>query len=232
MMDRSTNPPAASYLWSADGTAWTERDLDPNAEFFDSAVSDTTGLLVPIGPPTASMPTLPADDAALGTAIAAALSFPDITDPDGRVVLRSWATPPEAECAGNAIVDALGAERIREINFGAVPFHLLGYGLNLPIDMDDATPIASALRQCIADWELLMITTATQGTQFISEESARCAQAALDDDQAEKILAIELARPYDDQQSAGGPDLSHLEPVAAAFEACLTSQELNAIDWN
>ncbi len=231
-MDHSTNPPTASYLWSADGVTWMERDLESGPQFFDSAVSDTTGLVVPIGAAGASMPTLPADDAQLAAAIASAFSFDDITDPEGRVVVRSWATQSEAECAGNAIVDSLGAERVREISFGAFPFTMLGYGLSLPIEMDDATPIAAALRHCIADWEMAMITTATGGTQYISEESARCVQAALDDDQAEQILAIELARPYDDQPSAGGPDLSHLGPMVVAFEGCLTEQELNAVDWN
>ena len=98
--------------------------------------------------------------------------------------------------------------------------------------MDDATSIADTLRRCIADWEMLMITTATGGTQYISEESARCVQAAMDDDQAEEILAIELARPYDDQPSPSGPDLRHLDPMVAAFEGCLTDQELNAVDWS
>ena len=232
MLDGLAAPPTASYLWSADGTTWTERSLDPSAQYFDSAVSDATGLVIPIAPPIASMPTLPVADAELGSAIANAFFFEDISDPEGRVVLRSWATQQEAECAGNGIVDALGAGRVREINFGVFPFTMLGYGLSLPIEMDDATPIADTLRRCIADWEMLMITTATGGTQYISEESARCVQAAMDDDQAEEILAIELARPYDDQPSPNGPDLSHLEPMVAAFEGCLTDQELNAVDWN
>ena len=231
-MDHSTRPPTASYLWSAEGVTWMEDDLDSGPQFFDSAVSDTTALVIPIGAPAASMPTLPADDAQLAGAIAGAFWFDDITDPEGRFVVRSWATQSEAECAGNAIVDSLGAERVREISFGVFPFTMLGYGLSLPIEMDDATPIAAALRRCIADWEMAMITTATGGTQYISEESARCVQAALDDDQAEQILAIELARPYDDQPSAGGPDLSHLGPMVVAFEGCLTEQELNAVDWN
>jgi hypothetical protein len=231
-LDGLTAPPAATYLWSADGTTWTERSLDPSAQFFDSAVSDATGLVIPIASPIASMPTLPVADAELGSAIANAFFFEDISDPEGRVVLRSWAPQQEAECAGNGIFDALGADRVREINFGVFPFTMLGYGLSLPIEMDDATPIADTLRRCIADWEMLMITTATGGTQYISEESARCVQAAMDDDQAEEILAIELARPYDDQPSPSGPDLRHLDPMVAAFEGCLTDQELNAVDWS
>ncbi len=126
----------------------------------------------------------------------------------------------------------MGGDRLRELRFGAFPFTLLGYGLSLPIELDEATMIAAAMRSCSPSWELLMITSATQGTDRISDASASCVQSALDDDVAAEIFAIELARPYDDAPGAGGPDLSHLDPMIAAFEACLTPQELNAIDWD
>lgn len=225
--------PTARYLWSADGIDWTDEPLPGGVEFVDSAVSDSTSLVVPyLAPdPTASLPSLPADDADLVRAIARAF-HDEVVDPGGRVVWKSRVTEPEAACMANGLVDGVGGDRLRELRFGAFPFTLLGYGLSLPIELDEATVIAAVLRSCSPSWELLMITSATQGTDRISDASASCVQAALDDDAAAEIFAIELARPYDDAPSAGGPDLSHLEPLIAAFDECLTPQELNAIDWD
>jgi hypothetical protein len=225
---------SARYLWSDDGLTWTEETLPDGVEMVDSAVSNSRLLVVPfLAPdPTASMPTLPASDDQLAATIARAFYADEISDPEGRVVWRPWVTESDATCIGNEIVASLGADRVRELHFGVFPFTLLGYGLSLPIEIDDATVIAEALRGCSTDWELLMITSVTQGTDQMSEASARCAQSALDDDLSEEIFATELARPYDDQPSTSGPDLSHLGPLAAAFEECLTAQELNAIDWS
>jgi hypothetical protein len=231
-----TAPPdrTVRYLWSSDGLTWNEGSLRSDVEFVDSAVSAVRLLVLPYVTPdmTASMPTLPANDADLAAMIAGAFYAEPITDPDGRVVWRPWVTESEATCIGTELVDALGADALRELRFGVVPFTLLGYGLGLKIDMDSALVIANTIRGCSPNWELLMITSATQGTQHVSEDSARCTQNALDDDVAEQIFAIELARPYDEQPSTGGPDLSHLEPLVQAMEQCLSDQELNAIDWN
>ncbi len=226
--------PTARYLWSADGIVWTEQPLPSGVQFVDSAVSDSISLVVPFlaTDPTASMPTLPANDADLVRAITQAFHGDEIIDPDGRVVWTSRVNELEATCIADQLVEAVGADRLRELRFGAFPFTLLGYGLSLPIELDEATVIAGVLRSCSPSWELLMITSATQGTDRISDASASCVQSALDDDVAAEIFAIELARPYDDAPSVGGPDLSHLEPMIAAFDDCLTPQELNAIDWN
>jgi hypothetical protein len=222
------------YLWSSDGLTWTEGSLRSDVEFVDSAVSAVSLLVLPYVTPdmTASMPTLPANDADLAATIARAFYAEQITDPEGRVVWRPWVTESEATCIGAELVGALGADTLRELHFGVFPFTLLGYGLGLQIDMDSALVIADTIRGCSPNWELLIIMSATQGTQYISEDSARCTQSALDDDVAEQIFAIELARPYDEQPGAGGPDLSHLEPLVQAMEECLSDQELNAIDWD
>jgi len=226
--------PTARYLWSANGIDWADQPLPSGVESVDSAVSNSVALVVPFLAldRTASMPTLPADDADLVAAITRAFYGDDIVDPDRRVAWKSRVTEAEAACIADHLVQTVGADRLRELRFGVSPFTLLGYGLTLPIELDDATAITGVLRSCSPSWELLMITSATEGTDEISDASASCVQSALDDDVAAEIFAIELARPYDDAPSAGGPDLSHLEPMIAAFDACLTPQELNAIDWD
>ena len=234
ILDGMGSAPTARYLWSANGIDWSEHPLPSGVEFVDSAVSSSTALVVPSLAPdrTASMATLPADDADLVAVIARAFHGAEILDPGGRVVWKSRVDEQQAACIGEQLVEEVGADQLRELRFGTFPFTLLGYGLSLPIELDEATAIVGVLRACSPSWELLMITSATQGTDEISDASASCVQAALDDDVAAEIFAIELARPYDDAPSAGGPDLSHLEPMVAAFEACLTPQELNAVDWS
>jgi len=234
IIDGMGTAPTARYLWSADGIDWSEEPLPDGVEFVDSAVSDSISLVVPYLAidRTASMPTLPANEDDLARAIARAFHGDDVIDPDGRVVWKSRVNELEATCIGNELVETVGADRLRELRFGIFPFTLLGYGLSLPIELDEATVIAGVLRSCSPSWELLMITSATAGTDRISDASASCVQSVLDDDVAAEIFATELARPYDDAPSAGGADLSHLDPMIAAFEDCLTPQELNAIDWD
>ena len=232
--DGMGSAPTARYLWSANGTDWTGQLLPSSIQFVDSAVSDSISLVVPYLPndPTASMPTLPVDDNDLVRTITRAFYGDDVVDPDGRVVWKNRVSETEATCIANQLVETVGADRLRELRFGAFPFTLLSYGSLLPVELDEATVIAGVLRSCSPTWELLMITSATSGTDRISDESATCVQTTLDDDVAAEIFAIELARPYDDAPTAGGPDLSHLEPMIAAFDECLTPQELNAISWN
>jgi hypothetical protein len=233
-LDGKGTKPMGRFLWSANGIDWSEQPLPAGVEFVDSAVNSSTALVVPFlaTDPTASMPTLPANDAELVGVITRAFHGDEIVDPDGRVVWKSQVDEQQATCIADQLVQEVGADRLRELRFGAFPFTLLGYGLSLPIELDEATVIVGVLRSCSPSWELLMITSATQGSDEISDESASCVQSALDDDVAAEIFAIELARPYDDTPSSGGPDLSHLGPMVAAFEDCLTPQELNAIDWN
>ncbi len=226
--------PTARYLWSVNGIDWNGQLLPSGVQQVDSAVSDSSSLVVPFLAldPIATVPTPPTDDGDLVATIARAFHGDDVVDPDGRVIWKSRVSEGEAMCIANQLVDVVGADRLHELRFGVSPFNLLGYGLTLPIELDEATTITAVLRSCSPTWELLMITSATSGTDWISDASASCVQSTLDDDIAAQIFATELARPYDDAPSPNGPDLSHLQPLITAFDQCLTPQELNAIDWN
>jgi hypothetical protein len=194
------------------------------------AVSDDTVLVVPVARAalTSSMPTMPSDDEGLRATVADAF-FPPMPPPEP---WRTWVTESEADCIATGVIDRLGADRVREIRFGLFPWSLLGYGLSLPIDVEDAEPIVETFVECTPSWELLAITSATQGTEYISESSTRCVADALDDTIAREVFVIELARPYDDPGADDPGNLDHLEEIVAAYEQCLTEQELRAIDWD
>lgn len=227
--------PTARLFWSRDGTAWSEDQLPGEVQGFATAVSTRLALVVPFvaGDPTESMPTLPADDADLTDVLAGAFHTDEPFTTEGGIARwTSWVSKSEALCISEGLIDALGGDRLRELRVGVFPWSLLGYGLVLPIELDDAQRMVETFRACSPDWELLMITTLTSGTEIMSERSARCVQLALDDDIAEEIFVIELARPYDDEPTAAGPDLSHLESAIGILEECLTDQELNAIDFD
>jgi hypothetical protein len=227
--------PTARLFWSRDGTAWSEDQLPGEVQGFATAVSTRLALVVPFvaGDPTESMPTLPADDADLTDVVAGTFHTDEPFTTEGGITRwTSWVTESEARCISEGLVETLGADRLRELRVGVFPWSLLGYGLGLPIELDDAQRMVEIFRECSPDWELLMITTVTSGTEIMSEKSARCVQLALDDEIAEEIFVIELARPYDDEPTAAGPDLSHLESVIGILEECLTDQELNAIDFD
>ena len=138
----------------------------------------------------------------------------------------------DAQCISDGLIGSLGVERIRELRVLQYPFGPLGYGLTMQIELDDAQSMVETLRRCSPDWELLMITTITQGTEFMSEESARCVAIALDDEVSQWTFVLELVPPYDDEPTPTGPDLSHLDPVISSFQACFSDQELNAIDFD
>jgi hypothetical protein len=192
-------------------------------------------VIVPYSAPNPldSIPELPADRAALEAAVASAFDG-TMTMPGGPPIgARAPTTTAEAQCIARGVVEAIGIDRVRELKFGSFPWHLLGYALSLPIDLADAAPIVQTFRRCTENWELLAIRTATEGTDRISEPSLRCTRDALDDEVAEELFVIELARPYDDAPSKPvQPDLEHLEQLFAALEECLTDAELAALDWN
>jgi hypothetical protein len=108
---------------------------------------------------------------------------------------------------------------------------LLGYGIGLPIEAADAEAIVAVFEQCTPNWELLMITSITEGADQISRDSADCVAETLDNDVARNIFVSELAR--DDQQPNAPPDaLDYLATMIDAMESCLTTTELNALDFN
>jgi hypothetical protein len=152
--------------------------------------------------------------------------------PEG-VVWRPSMTESEAACIGDGLVRALGAARVRELPFGRYPWHTLGFALTATVDRSEAEQIVDTFAACSPSWELLLITSATQGSEQISDESARCASEQLADEDARVAFVAELDRAYDDAATGvQAPDLSHLDPLLAALEACLTAEELDGLDWN
>jgi hypothetical protein len=221
---------AKRVLWSRDGVTWEEHALSTGTFAVVAAVSGDVALVVPVelGDVVDTMPTMPTDPEDLAATIAAAFAP---TEPLP-APWRAWVTAEEADCIARQVIERLGADRVREIRFGLFPWSLLGYGLSLPIEVEDAEQIVEAFAGCSPHWELLGITSATEGTEYLSEESALCVAAALDDTLSREIFALELARPYDDVSPGDQPDLSHLGDVVPAYEQCLTEQELNALDWD
>jgi hypothetical protein len=218
-------------MWSANGTEWDEAPLPEATHDVAVAVSARHVLVEPRGiDPQPSQvpagPTLPADDAALLDVLTRAF-YPEIppTNPDGtRTRWRPGVTEPEARCIGEGLIDRLGATRVRELNLGLFPWHLLGYALSGSFERVDAEMVVDTFESCSPTWELLMILSATQGTEWISEASAECTRLQLDDSEARSIFVAELDRSDE--------DLEYLDPLLEALDQCLTDQELNALDWN
>jgi hypothetical protein len=140
-------------------------------------------------------------------------------------MFRPPVTDAEGACIADGLIEQLGEQRAREAGFGAFPFHLLSIGLSGRLDADDAGAFVDVITECTPAWELFLVLGITQGTQLVSERTARCVQSELDDDHARALFELEL-RPHPDA------DPNHLELIEAAFDRCATEQELNAIDWN
>ena len=230
----------ARVLWSPDGVEWEEASLPEGTSDVAVAVSARTVLVEPRGIDSQpavdpSAPTLPADDAALLEVLTQAF-YPEtpLTNPDGSPSRwRPSVTEPEARCIAEGLIGGLGVGRVRELNLGLFPWHLLGYALGARFALHDAEAVVDTFETCSPTWELLMILSATQGTEWISEPSADCTRQQLDDADARSIFVAELDRAYDDSGTSNpSPDLSHLDPLLAALDECLTDQELNALDWN
>jgi hypothetical protein len=220
-------------MFSADGLTWEEVPLPSPSDDAIVAVSDRQVLVVPLvidttlATPRADFP----DDASLAAAIAESFYTDEVPAlPDGTAsTWRPVVTASDAACIADGLIDTFGRQRLQELGFATGPWHLLGYALGLgPFDRFDAERIVDTFRSCASTWELLMILSATQGTDLISDESAACVSDAMPDDEARELFITELDRPYDD----GDGDLSHLERLAGYYEECLTPEELARLDWN
>jgi hypothetical protein len=239
--DASQGPSfTARVLWSPDGETWEEASLPEGTSDVAVAVSARTVLVEPRSIDTQpvvdpSAPTLPADDAALLGVLTDAF-YPETppTNPDGSPSRwRPSVTESEARCIAEGLIGGLGVQRVRELNLGLFPWHLLGYALGSRFELHDAEVVVDTFETCSPTWELLMILSATGGTEWISEESAECTRDQLDDADARSVFVAELDRAYDDSGPFNpSPNLSHLDPLLAALDECLTDQELNALDWN
>lgn len=188
-------------------------------------------------------PTVATDDDAFAEAIASMFCSPSwrMTFADGPQQTfspRPVLTQQEALCIGDRIVEELGVSRASELRFAMMPWHLLSFALvnNRPpqaIDRSESETIAGVFEECSEAWKLLFMLSITEGTDRISEASAQCASDELADDDARSILVGEIDRAYDDPSQPDAESFADLvQPLIAAFEQCLSPDELGALDWN
>ena len=85
-------------------------------------------------------------------------------------------------------------------------------------------------KKCSKNWELLMIKSATEGTDKISDSSAQCTSQQLADSDARVILVGDIDRAYDEDPTAV-PFFEAVKPLIAAMEKCLKPHELAGLDW-
>ena len=181
-------------------------------------------------PPT--IPPSPAGDDELRAAIVAMFfTTTPVTFPGVESTWRPVVTEPEAKCIADGLIERLGTKRLRELSFGLGQWHLLGFRLSVKIDRPDAERMVDAFEACADTWELLLIMSATEGTDRMSADSASCTADRLDDAAARTAFIAELDGVNDTVHDFT-PDLSHLDPLLEALDACLSPAELDQLDWN
>lgn len=180
---------------------------------------------------------LPSDDRSLASAVGrsfcAGFSF---TEPNG--VVHTFKAPipssGEAACIGTELIGTLGAARVRELGFGSFSWSLLGFGLrnHAAIARPEAESIVAVFEKCSTSWKQLLIRSTTEGSEEISDTSARCTADKLSDADARLVLASEIDRAYDDRSTTAPPFGVEAEPLYRALKECLTREELAKLDWN
>lgn len=190
-------------LVADDGTAITE----VTASYPSDVRSDGVG---------GTLPTLPADDAALPGVIAASVSREQPPP-----YLGAIASVSEGQCIGDGVVAALGTARVRELEIGVLsgPTLWLGFGATAA----EADAVVDVLQQCAQHWKRFAFLYATQGTGEMSEASAQCVERELTDEQAREFFV---------KERSGFRSIDHVLPVEAAIDRCVTPAERERIDWD
>jgi hypothetical protein len=93
------------------------------------------------------------------------------------------------------------------------------------MERDEAEAIVDVFVECSDSWMLLLILSVTEGADKISDQSASCVSDRLADDDARTMLVGEIDR-------APGHLGDLIEPLVAAFDACLSQSELDNLDFN
>jgi hypothetical protein len=136
-------------------------------------------------------------------------------------------TPEEAHCVADALVHVFGRSRVEEFGFGIGRWTLLGFAIALgPWDRADSEAVVDIFSVCSPNWELLGITSSTQGAEAISAASARCVADALPDDVARELFVDGLDRP------PGLPEDELKAQARTFYEGCLTPGELAGLDFD
>lgn len=185
--------------------------------------------------PTAS--TLPRDDPSLATAVARSFCATfTYVEPSGAKHTSKAPIPSstEAACIGTELVRTLGAARVRELGFGQFSWSLLGFGLrnHAAVARPEADTIVGVFEKCSTSWEQLLIRSTTEGSEQISDASAKCTADKLADKDARVVLASEIDRAYDDPSTKSPPFGVEAEPLFLALKQCLTKDEMAKLDWN
>jgi hypothetical protein len=138
----------------------------------------------------------------------------------------------EGQCIGERLVTELGQQRVREMRL-TNPWSVLLFALSNPsIERAEAEQIVDVFADCADHWELLLVRSVTEGASEVSDDSARCVEEELDDDDAREVFVGEIDRAYDDPTQPGATPFPELvEPLVSAMEACLTPEELDRMDW-
>jgi hypothetical protein len=201
-----------------------------------SASCGTKEIPVQMPEAAASRPTLPANEDGLVAAVADSFCATFIYKlPDGGTLTRPavLTSNTEASCIATTLIQELGTDRVRQLGLGLSAWSLLGFGLanHRSIQRPEAETIVNTFEKCSKNWELLMIKSATEGTDKISDSSAQCTSQQLADSDARVILVGEIDRAYDEDPTAV-PFFEAVKPLITAMEKCLKPDELAGLDWN
>lgn len=188
-------------------------------------------------------PTIDAGDDVLVSAVAGTFCSPwDITFPGGAELTfeaTTMTTAEGAECIARGLVDDLGASRVRQLSgLGTGPWSLLDFALGnnateTPIERSEAEQMVAVFEGCSETWKMLLIRSVTEGAESISDTSALCVSDRLADEDAREMLVGEIDRAYDDpaqQDAVPFPEL--IEPLLVTLDECLTSAELDRLDFS
>jgi hypothetical protein len=197
----------------------------PTQRTFEIVTAD--GVRIPLStvPPPSSAsevppPTFPEADDAVAGVIAASLTAGRAAPPNESFTWKPLVDASQATCIGEGIVRSFGVARVRELGLGVVPAPVLSYGS--PLDRDELGQVLDVLAACTDSWKSFVFLYITEGTSEMSARSAACVNSQLAADDARAVYIAEQ----------GPHDPSVHDPVIAAFERCLTPEELDRIDWN
>ena len=172
------------------------------------------GWIIVVGPPADKVQhdaALQRCDRALVDSVAGSFASSDIT-------------LTEAQCIGDRLVASLGAADVVDHNLARGGWSLLGVALSAEWARTAAEKTVDAFAACARNWKLLLIKSATEGTDRMSDVSAVCVANGLSDSDGRTIFIEELDR--------ADPSLGYLTPLLAEFDKCLTPEELDRIDWD
>ncbi len=157
------------------------------------------------------------DDTADGDLVAAIAESMQIPDEPGEPL----PTADEAQCAAEAIVGAIGTDRLNEL--GVTPE-------NVPTDLGevgfDSGEVETVVTLQFGCYDFVRLIAEGLAVGGVSEESALCVAAALPED---LILAAGIAEGNNDEVAGAAADEALFEALSDAAPDCLTAEELELV---